>query len=299
MFKNTEIRNPYFQIGVSMGRGGTDVAKEAADMILVEDDFATVLSAIEEGKSIFYNIQNFLRFQLSTAISALTLIAAATFLGLSNPLNAMQILWINIICDGPVAQSLGVEAVDPDVMHAPPRKINEPIVTRRLITRILTSAFTMVIGTLWVFQGELRQGTVSARGTTVVRDLHYLSNKGLVGVIALISQTFTSFVFFDLFNSLACRSESRSIFEIGLFSNSMYNGAFAFSLAGQLLVIYLPLLQSVFQTEALPLSDLLHIALVASTVLWIDEMRKYAEKRRSRNSGVRRTLSGKNEDSMV
>ncbi len=85
-------------IGISMGKSGTDVAKEAADMILVNDEFATVLNAIEEGKSIFYNIQNFLRFQLSTSIAALTLIATATFLGLPNPLNAMQILWISTSC---------------------------------------------------------------------------------------------------------------------------------------------------------------------------------------------------------
>ncbi|KXS20410.1 calcium-transporting ATPase 1 [Gonapodya prolifera JEL478] len=263
-------------IGVAMGRGGTDVAKEAADMILVEDDFSTVLHAIEEGKSIFYNIQNFLRFQLSTAISALALIAMATFLGLSNPLNAMQILWINIICDGPVAQSLGVEAVDPDVMRAPPRNPNTPIVSRRLISRILTSAFMMVAGTLWVFQGELKHGSVSARGTTV---------------------TFTSFVFFDLFNSMACRSERRSIFEIGLFTNSMYNGAFVFSLVGQLLVVYLPVFQAIFQTEALPLLDLLQIVLVASTVLWVDEIRKYLEKTKSRF--INRTSFGKNQESIV
>jgi len=82
-------------IGISMGRSGTDVAKEAADMILVDDDFSTILAAVEEGKSIFYNIQNFLTFQLSTSVAALTLIAMATLFGLANPLNAMQILWIS------------------------------------------------------------------------------------------------------------------------------------------------------------------------------------------------------------
>ena len=90
-----------------MGINGTDVSKEAADMILVDDNFNTILSAIEEGKSIYYNIKNFVRFQLSTSVSALSLIALSTVLGLPNPLNAMQILWINIIMDGPPAQSLG------------------------------------------------------------------------------------------------------------------------------------------------------------------------------------------------
>ena len=87
-------------IGISMGKSGTDVAKEAADMILVDDNFSTILSAVEEGKSIFHNIQNFLSFQLSTACAALTLITLSTFFGLSNPLNAMQILFINILMDG-------------------------------------------------------------------------------------------------------------------------------------------------------------------------------------------------------
>ena len=87
-------------IGVSMGKSGTDVAKEAADVILVDDNFSTILPAVEEGKSIFHNIQNFLSFQLSTAVAALTLITLSTMFGLSNPLNAMQILFINILMDG-------------------------------------------------------------------------------------------------------------------------------------------------------------------------------------------------------
>ncbi|XP_006820424.1 calcium-transporting ATPase type 2C member 1-like [Saccoglossus kowalevskii] len=91
-------------IGIAMGKTGTDVSKEAADMILVDDDFYTIMAAIEEGKAIFYNIKNFVRFQLSTSIAALTLIALSTLLKFPNPLNAMQILWINIIMDGPPAQ---------------------------------------------------------------------------------------------------------------------------------------------------------------------------------------------------
>ena len=87
-------------IGISMGKSGTDVAKEAADMILVDDNFSTILYAVEEGKSIFHNIQNFLSFQLITAVAALTLITLSTFFGLHNPLNAMQILFINILMDG-------------------------------------------------------------------------------------------------------------------------------------------------------------------------------------------------------
>jgi P-type Ca2+ transporter type 2C len=91
-------------IGVAMGKSGTDVAKEAADMIMVDDNFSTITHAVEEGKSIFYNIKNFLTFQLSTSVAALSIVALATLMGLDCPLNAMQILWINIIMDGPPAQ---------------------------------------------------------------------------------------------------------------------------------------------------------------------------------------------------
>ncbi|KAB5590661.1 hypothetical protein CTheo_5885 [Ceratobasidium theobromae] len=116
-------------IGMSMGKSGTDVAKEAADVILVDGNFATILSAVEEGKHIFYNIQNFLSFQLSTAVAALTLITLSTMFRMSNPLNAMQILFINILMDGPPSQSLGVDPVDHAVMRRPPRKKDEPIIT--------------------------------------------------------------------------------------------------------------------------------------------------------------------------
>ncbi|KAG1725543.1 HAD-like domain-containing protein [Suillus occidentalis] len=137
-------------IGVSMGKSGTDVAKEAADAILVDDNFSTILPAVEEGKSIFHNIQNFLSFQLSTAAAALTLITLSTLFGFSNPLNAMQILFINILMDGPPSQSLGVDPVDPAVMRKPPRKKNEPIITKRLLYRVLFSAATITF-TCFVF----------------------------------------------------------------------------------------------------------------------------------------------------
>ena len=164
-------------IGIAMGKNGTDVCKEAADMILVDDDFRTIMyeqfskkqfkkpefspiflfyrSAIEEGKGIFYNIRNFVRFQLSTSISALSLIALATLAGVPNPLNAMQILWINIIMDGPPAQSLGVEPVDTDIIKQRPRDIKEPMITRSLIINVILSAFIIITGTLWVFKKEV------------------------------------------------------------------------------------------------------------------------------------------------
>jgi Ca2+-transporting ATPase len=142
-------------IGIAMGKAGTDVTKEAADMILVDDNFSTIVSAIEEGKGIYYNIRNFVRFQLSTSISALSLIAFSTIFHFPSPLNAMQILWINIIMDGPPAQSLGVEPVDADVLKKPPRRTNESMINLSLILNILLSAVIIVSGTLYIFYHEV------------------------------------------------------------------------------------------------------------------------------------------------
>ncbi|XP_014375004.1 calcium-transporting ATPase type 2C member 2 isoform X3 [Alligator sinensis] len=143
-------------IGIAMGQAGTDVSKEAANMILVDDDFSTIMNAIEEGKGIFYNIKNFVRFQLSTSISALSLITLSTVFNLPNPLNAMQILWINIIMDGPPAQSLGVEPVDKDAIKHPPRSITGTILSRALILKIFMSAIIIISGTLFVFWKETK-----------------------------------------------------------------------------------------------------------------------------------------------
>ncbi|NXA48080.1 AT2C1 ATPase, partial [Nothocercus julius] len=244
-------------IGVAMGQTGTDVCKEAADMILVDDDFQTIMSAIEEGKGIYNNIKNFVRFQLSTSIAALTLISLATLMNFPNPLNAMQILWINIIMDGPPAQSLGVEPVDKDVIQKPPRNLKDSILTKNLIVKILVSSIIIVCGTLFVFWRELRDNVITPRDTTM---------------------TFTCFVFFDMFNALSSRSQAKSVFEIGLCSNKMFCYAVLGSIMGQLLVIYFPPLQKVFQTESLSILDLLFLLGLTSSVCIVTEIIKKFER---------------------
>uniref|UniRef100_A0A8D2BD83 Calcium-transporting ATPase n=1 Tax=Sus scrofa TaxID=9823 RepID=A0A8D2BD83_PIG len=248
-------------IGVAMGQTGTDVCKEAADMILVDDDFQTIMSAIEEGKGIYNNIKNFVRFQLSTSIAALTLISLATLMNFPNPLNAMQILWINIIMDGPPAQSLGVEPVDKDVIRKPPRNWKDSILTKNLILKILVSSIIIVCGTLFVFWRELRDNVITPRDTTM---------------------TFTCFVFFDMFNALSSRSQTKSVFEIGLCSNKMFCYAVLGSIMGQLLVIYFPPLQKVFQTESLSVLDLLFLLGLTSSVCIVAEIIKKVERSREK-----------------
>ncbi|CCH40940.1 Ca2+-transporting ATPase [Wickerhamomyces ciferrii] len=246
-------------IGISMGKMGTDVAKEASDMVLTNDDFSVILNAIEEGKGIFNNIQNFLTFQLSTSVAALSLIAIATFFRLPNPLNAMQILWINILMDGPPAQSLGVEPVDHEVMNKPPRKRDARILTEELFKRLLSNAIFVIVGTIYVYIKEMTQDNeVTARDTTM---------------------TFTCFVLFDMFNALSCRHSTKSIFELG-FTNQMFNFAVIGSLLGQLCAIYIPFFQSIFQTEALYFSDLVFLTFISSSVFIFDEAKKYFSRQR-------------------
>ncbi|XP_063623744.1 calcium-transporting ATPase type 2C member 1 [Cydia splendana] len=243
-------------IGIAMGNG-TDVCKEAADMILVDDDFATIIAAIEEGKCIFYNIRNFVRFQLSTSIAALSLIALATLMGIPNPLNAMQILWINIIMDGPPAQSLGVEPVDHEVVRRRPRDTTRRIISRALLANVLLSAAIIIAGTLWVFNREMSDNKITPRDTTM---------------------TFTCFVLFDMFNALSCRSQTKSVFQVGLFSNKMFLAAVTLSLVGQMLVVYFPPLQRVFLTESLTGHDIIFLVCLTSSVFIVSEIKKLVER---------------------
>ncbi|KAK4052906.1 High affinity Ca2+/Mn2+ P-type ATPase-like protein [Microbotryomycetes sp. JL221] len=243
-------------IGVSMGRGGTDVAKEAADVILVDDNFATLLPAVEEGKSIFVNIQNFLVFQLSTAVAALSLITVSTALGLPNPLNAMQILYINVLMDGPPAQSLGVDPVQRDVMQRPPRSKTAPILSKRLLGRVGFSAVVIILGVLFILAKELSDGRTTARDQ---------------------SMTFTSFVFLDLVSALQNRGLNVSMF--GSQSNKMLMTTVTVSFVAQLSLIYVPLLQSVFHTASLSLRDLSLLLFLASCSFSMHEVRRRYERR--------------------
>jgi Ca2+-transporting ATPase len=166
--------------------------------------------------------------------------------------------------DGPPAQSLGVESVDPAVMAQPPRSRHARVLTRPLIQRVLQSATIIMLGTFMIYYREMSvDGEVTERDTTM---------------------TFTCFVLFDMFNALTCRSNAKSILagEIGVFDNKFFNYAVGGSLLGQLMVIYFPPLQRVFQTEALSLLDICHLLAVASCVFWVDEGRKYYLRYKSR-----------------
>ncbi|MGC9517205.1 MAG: calcium-translocating P-type ATPase, PMCA-type [Methanomicrobiales archaeon] len=223
-------------IGVSMGTG-TDVAKESSDMVLQDDNFATIVKAVKEGRTIFDNIRRFVKFQLSTNVGAILTIVSASILNFPIPFNPIQILWINIIMDGPPAQSLGVEPPEKDIMERLPEK--EDIMPRNNLLRIIFAGIVMTIGTLVLYYFELSSGVETIKATTIA---------------------FTVFVMFQIFNVFNCKSKSG-------FSNRFLLIAVAASFLLHVCVIYIPFLQGIFRTVPLSIMDWVLIVLVASTII--------------------------------
>ncbi|HEX6439070.1 MAG TPA: cation-translocating P-type ATPase [Candidatus Binatia bacterium] len=256
-------------IGVAMGITGTDVSKEAADMVLADDNFATIVAAVEEGRAIFANIRKFLRYLLSSNIGeVMTMffgVLLADFIGLTAtagqavvlPLLATQILWINLVTDGAPALALGVDPADPGVMSQPPRPRNEGVITGRMWGGIFFVGAVMAVGTLCVLDGALPGGFLEGSGTT-----RYAQ-----------TMAFTTLMMFQLFNIFNARSDAQSAFT-GLFHNHWLWAAIGLSLALHVAVIYTPFLQQAFSTMDLTAGDWLVCAAVASSVLWLRELSK-------------------------
>jgi Ca2+-transporting ATPase len=255
-------------IGVAMGITGTDVSKEAADIVLADDNFASIVAAVEEGRAIFANIRKFLRYLLSSNIGEVmtmffgVLLADAIGLTASNggvplPLLATQILWINLVTDGAPALALGMDPADAGVMTQPPRPRDESVITGRMWAGILYVGAIMAVGTLLVLDASLPGGVIEGAGD--MRFAHTMA--------------FTTLVFFSLFTVFNARSDERSAF-VGLFSNKWLWGAVLLSLLLQVAVVYVPFLQQAFSTVALSAGDWLLCAAVASSVLWLRELSK-------------------------
>jgi len=238
-------------IGVAMGVTGTDVAKEAATMVLTDDNFATIVEAIREGRAIYENIVKFVRFQLSTNMGAIQTVLGASLLGWPTPFTAIQILWINIIMDGPPAMSLGVEPAREGVMHEPPRRSEERILSGGRFARLFVYGLTMAIGTLALF--------------------YYAQPRGEAYALTLAFTTFVLFQFFNMFNA---RAEAGSALNRHFFFNRWLWLSLGTVLALQVLVVHWGPAQSIFRTTDLGLVDWGLAALVASSVLVFDEVRK-------------------------
>ena len=256
-------------IGIAMGITGTDVSKQAADMILADDNFASIVAAVEEGRSIFSNIRKFLRYLLSSNIGeVLTMffgVLLADIIGLKAeeqvlvlPLLATQLLWINLVTDGAPALALGVDPPDADAMRKPPRPQGESVITPRMWFSIVFVGIVMATGTLLVLDASLPGGFIEGSGS-----VRYAQ-----------TMAFTTLVLLSLFNIFNARSEEQSAF-VGLFSNKWLWGAVLLSLLLQVAVIYMPFLQQAFSTVSLSLADWLLCTLVGSSVLWLSELLKF------------------------
>jgi len=256
-------------IGIAMGITGTDVSKEAADMVLADDNFATIVAAVEEGRAIFSNIRKFLRYLLSSNIGEVmtmffgVLLADAIGLtaagrgGVVLPLLATQILWINLVTDGAPALALGVDPADAGLMTEPPRARTEGVITRGMWAGILFVGAIMAVGTLLVLDASLPGGLFEGSG-----NMRYAQ-----------TMAFTTLMLFQLFNIFNARSDEKSAFT-RLFTNNWLWAAIVFSLALHVAVVYIPFLQQAFSTVSLSAGDWLLCAAVASSVLWLRELSK-------------------------
>ncbi len=229
-------------IGVAMGMAGCDVTKEAADMVLADDNFATIVAAVEEGRGIYDNVRKFVRYLLACNVGEVLVMFGAAIAGLALPLLPIQILWVNLATDGLPALALGLEPVEPDALQRPPRPPNEGVFARRLGWRIVSRGVLIGVSTLGMFAGSLLLGA----GLPLARTL-----------------TFATLVLSQLFHSFDCRSETRSIFEMGFTSNPYLLVAVLSSIGLLLLAIYPPWAAQTFRTVPLDLANWLAVVAVS------------------------------------
>ncbi|HEX2063125.1 MAG TPA: cation-translocating P-type ATPase, partial [Acidimicrobiales bacterium] len=263
-------------IGIAMGVTGTDVTKEAAKMILADDNFATIVAAVREGRGIFANIRKFLRYLLSSnageVLTMLLGVLLAGVIGLDDvggavavPLLATQILWINLLTDAAPALAMGVDPPPDDVMSRPPRRLSDRVIDGEMTVGVVFVGLVMAVATLLALDIGLPGGLVD----------------GSDDLTEARTMAFTTLVVAQLFNCFNARSDRVSAFH-HLFTNPILWGAVALSLLLQMAVVYLPLLNDAFDTAPLDLTDWLLCVVLASSVLWGDELRKLASRRSHR-----------------
>ncbi len=240
-------------VGIAMG-SGTDVSKEAADIILTDDNFATIVNSVRYGRNLFDNIKNFIRYQFTTNVAAVMMMVSAPFLGLGLPLLPLQALWVNIIMDGPPALALGVEGARKDVMSRQPNDPKKPFINNNMLFAIAINGIVMAAGTLAVFY--IFSNSDSAHAKTHAQTM-----------------AFTVFVFFQLFNALNSKNAKVSLLE-NLFSNKWLLFALATSALLQMLIIYNDFLREIFKTVQLSLFELGLCIFVSATIIVIAEVKK-------------------------
>ena len=241
-------------IGVAMGITGTDVAKGTADMVLTDDNYASIVSAVQQGRIIYSNIRKFVFFLLSSNVAEIMIIFLATLAGLPAPLTAIQLLWLNLITDGAPALALAMEKGDPDIMDRKPRAKNEPIVNRSMGVGIVIQTIVQtgavlgafVMGLIW----HLEAGAVIPSGTNALSFILAHDWRG-IDVQTAETMAFVTLSLAELFRAYTVRSERASVFQIGFFSNKYMQYAVGLSIALLLIVCAVPFLQPIFNTHFL------------------------------------------------
>ena len=243
-------------IGVAMGRKGTDVAREASDMVLLDDDFTTIVRAIRVGRRIFDNIRKFIKYTMSSNSGEIWTLLLAPFFGLPIPLLPIHILWINLVTDGLPGLAFTAEPAEPGLMRRAPRAPQESIFAQGMWQHII-----------WVglFVGGM---SIASQAWAISRDAEYWQT--MVFTVLTISQ---------LFHALAVRSETASLFTIGILSNLPMLGAVTLTVVLQMAVIYVPSLNVIFHTQPLPVFDLAVCVSLSSLVFFAVEIEKWLARR--------------------
>ncbi len=247
-------------IGVAMGVAGTEVARNASDMTLADDNFATIVSAVEEGRVIFNNLRRVVFYLLTTNVGEVIALVASLVIGLPLPLTAVMILWINLVTDGVSTVPLGLEPNARDVLNEPPRKPDSPIVDRPMLRRIAILAVVIAAGTLFAFWSELEA----------------------TGIERAQTMAFTTLAAFQWFKAYSARSRTRSVFSIGFFGNRWLNAGVGVAIGLQLLAVHTGVGQNLLGTVGLSLTDWLRVLGVSVVVLIVDEAIKLVRRARAR-----------------
>ena len=257
-------------IGVAMGITGTDVTKEVSEMVITDDNFASIVAAVEEGRGIYDNIKKFIYYLLSCNVGEILVMFISSLFGMPIPLLPIHLLWINLVTDGLPALALGVDPVDPNVMNRSPRKPDEPVVTKQGAFLIITQGMFIALCTLLAFSFVLYNETGSFRASE--------TDESGIGIADARTVAFVVLVCSELIRSLAFRNLTGSAFRVGIFKNRKLVYAILVSLILQMSVIHIPVLQSVFKSMPLNLTNWIIVIIASTLPFWGMELMKAVKK---------------------
>ncbi len=246
-------------IGIAMGKSGTDVAKEASDMVLADDNFASIFAAVEEGRVVYDNIKKVTLFLISCGFGELIAIIGTIVMGYPIPYIPAQILWLNLVTNGLQDVALAFEPAEKGVLNRPPRNPKEGILSSLMVQRTVLMGITLAAGTLFLFISNLNAGVPLERARTIA---------------------LTTMVFFQFYQAFNCRSETQSVFRMSPISNPLLFISMIAAFLAQLSVIYVPAFQWVFRTVPITMNEWVQIFLVSTTIILVVEMDKWIRGRK-------------------